>query len=154
MRVISAIHPSLDFFCRKLIQEAPDAIIYADVGGMIRFWNRGAERIFGHTSDEAVGASLDLIIPKFLRERHWTGYKAVMMTGVTQYDTKVLAVPAQRKDGSRISIEFTVALIRDRGRLLGAAALIRDVTERWERERAQRKDLARLKELAAVSASK
>jgi PAS domain S-box-containing protein len=145
---------SLEWLSGQIIDQTADAVVFCDRGGIIRLWNHGAERVFGHTSDEAVGASLDLIIPESLRERHWTGYKAVMMTGVTKYDTKVLAVPAQRKDGSRISIEFTVALIRDRGQLLGAAALIRDVTERWERERAQRKDLARLKDLAGATASK
>jgi PAS domain S-box-containing protein len=145
---------SLEWLSGQIIDQTADAVVFCDRAGIIRLWNRGAERIFGHSSDEAVGASLDLIIPESLRERHWTGYKAVMMTGVTQYDTKVLAVPALRKDGSRTSIEFTVALVRDRGQLLGAAALIRDVTERWEREKALRKDLARLTESAALSASK
>ena len=144
---------SLEWLSGQIIDQTMDAVVFCDRAGIIRLWNPGAERVFGYTSVEAVGQSLDLIIPESLRERHWTGYQAVMATGVTRYDTTVLAVPALRKDGSRISIEFTVALIRDRGQLLGAAALIRDVTERWERERALRKDLARLTELTAVSAS-
>ena len=137
----------------QIIDQTTDAVIFCDRAGIVRLWNQGAERVFGHTSAEAVGQSLDLIIPESLRERHWAGYNAAMASGVTQYDTKVLAVPAIRKDGSRISIEFTVALIRDGGQLLGAAALIRDVTDRWERDRALRKELARLTELVAVSAS-
>jgi PAS domain S-box-containing protein len=128
----------LEWLCGQIIDQTSDAVLFCDRAGIIRLWNRGAERIFGHSSAAAVGQSLDLIIPESLRERHWTGYNGVMMSGVTAYDTRVLAVPAIRKGGSRISIEFTVTLIRDRGQLLGAAALIRDVTERWEREKALR----------------
>jgi PAS domain S-box-containing protein len=58
-----------------------DAIIASDSYGIITFWNRGAERIFGYASAEAVGRSLDIIIPERLRERHWSGYRRVMATG-------------------------------------------------------------------------
>jgi PAS domain S-box-containing protein len=134
---------SFEWLSGQIIDQSADAVVFCDRAGIIRLWNHGAERIFGHGSAEAVGRSLDLIIPESLRERHWAGYHGVMMAGVTRYDTKVLAVPAIRKDRSRISIEFTLTLIRDRGQLLGAAALIRDVTERWERDKALRRELAR-----------
>ena len=81
---------------------------------MIRLWNRGATRIFGFTEAEALGRSLDIIIPERLRERHWQGYRATMRTGQTRYrDGQVLSVPALRKDGARISVEFTIVPFRD-----------------------------------------
>jgi PAS domain S-box-containing protein len=95
--------------------------------------------MFGHPAGEAVGQTLDLIIPERYRARHWEGYRTVMATGVTRYGRELLAVPAIRKDGRRISLEFSIALLRDdTGALAGAAAIIRDVTARWEREQASR----------------
>jgi PAS domain S-box-containing protein len=111
----------------------------------VRLWNAGAERIFGFRADEIVGKSMDLIIPENLRERHWEGYNQAMETGRTQYSRNLLAVPAIRKDGTRISIEFTIALIRDgNGNLLGPAAILRDVTARWNQDKELRKRLATL----------
>jgi PAS domain S-box-containing protein len=90
-----------------------DAIIAADARGVIRFWNRGAERIFGYAAAEATGQSLDLIIPENLRKRHWEGFDQVMRTGKSRYgEGDVLAVPGQRKNGKRISLEFTIVPLR------------------------------------------
>jgi len=138
---------SLDAFCRTVFEEAPDAIIYADVGGMIRAWNHGAERIFGFSKMEAMGRSLDMIIPENLRKRHWDSYAQTMRTGKTRYGTgDVLAVPAIRKDGSRVSIEFSLLLFRDReGRILGVAAILRDVSKRFEEIKALRNEVAALR---------
>jgi PAS domain S-box-containing protein len=129
---------------RRIVEEAPDAIIYADREGLVRLWNAGAATIFGFSADEALGQSLDLIIPERLRQRHWDGYHKVMATGETRYGPgELLAVPALRKDGTRISVEFSIAMLRDdRGALLGIAAILRDVTARWERDRALRQQLA------------
>jgi PAS domain S-box-containing protein len=140
------LSPSLDVFCRTLIQEAPDAIVYADVGGMIRFWNRGAERIFGFSQSEALGRSLDLIIPEHLRKRHWDAYAETMRTGQTRYGAgDVLAVPAMRKGGTRVSIEFSILPFRDHdGRIVGVAAILRDVTSRFEEIKALRNEMAAL----------
>jgi PAS domain S-box-containing protein len=134
----------VDRFCLTLTREAPDAIIYADAEGVIRFWNRGAERIFGFAEAEALGHSLDIIIPENLRARHWAGYAATMQTGTTRYGAgAILAVPALRKDGKRISIEFTILPFRDEtGRMNGIAAMLRDVTQRFEELRALRRQLA------------
>ncbi|MDE2166732.1 MAG: PAS domain S-box protein [Alphaproteobacteria bacterium] len=148
----------LDRFCRVLAQEAADAIIYADEAGRIVFWNKGAERIFGFSQAEAVGQSLDIIIPENLRQRHWEGYDATMRTGVTRYGAgDLLAVPALRKDGSRISIEFTVIPFQEEtGRMAGIAAILRDVSKRFEETKALRKKLAEyerrtISDAAAVS---
>ena len=71
-------------FCRTLVREAPDAVIFADRDGVIRFWNAGAERIFGFKESEATGRSLDIIIPEDLRARHWSGFHETMRTGMTR----------------------------------------------------------------------
>lgn len=121
-----------------------DAIVAADAKGIVRFWNPGAERIFGYSRDEALGQSLDLIVPHRLRQRHWDGFFQVMATGQSRYgDSDVLAVPALRKDGTTISVEFTIALLRDQaGAPIGIAAIMRDVTKRFEETRALRRWLA------------
>ena len=140
---------------RRIVEQAPDAVIVADHEGIIRLWNAGATTVFGHGADEALGRSLDIIIPERLRQRHWDGYHKVMATGETRYGPgEMLAVPAMRKDGTRISVEFSIAMLRDdRGSLVGIAAILRDVTERWERDRALRQQLAaeaRLRPAAAA----
>ena len=127
---------NIDWICRKIIEDAQDAIIYADRDGLIRLWNSGAENIFGYSREEAVGRNLDLIIPERLRQRHREGYEKVMRTGSTVYGKRLLAVPAQCKDGTRISIEFSIVLVKSsEGEVMGSAALIRDVTARWQKER-------------------
>lgn len=133
------------WLCERIVDASGDAVVFADRDGVVRLWNRGAEEIFGYAASEAIGRTLDLIIPDKLRERHWEGYRRVMETGVTQYGRSVLAVPAVRKDGTRRSIEFTVALVRDdAGGLLGIAAILRDVTVRFEEERRLRSQLRTL----------
>ena len=134
----------VDRFYRTLARQAPDAIIYADAAGLIAFWNKGAERIFGFSELEALGKSLDIIVPEHLRKRHWDGFAETMRTGKTRYGAQdVLAVPALRKDGARISVEFTILPFLDRtGRILGIAAFLRDVTKRFEEVKALRKELA------------
>jgi len=114
------------------VRDTADAIIYADAQGVITFWNKGAERVFGFSEVEATGKTLDFIIPEDLRRRHWEGFAETSRTGKTRYAAgDILAVPALRKDGIRISIEFTILPFSDRaGRALGMAAIIRDVTRR------------------------
>jgi PAS domain S-box-containing protein len=130
---------------RRIVEEMPEAVIFADREGVIRLWNRGAAAMFGYPAAEALGQSLDLIIPERFRARHWDGYRQVMATGVTSYGERLLAVPAMRRDGQRISIEFSIALLKDeRGEVAGAAAVVRDVTARWQAERDLRKRLAAL----------
>ena len=140
--------PSVEWLSRRIVESTGDAVLYAGRDGRIRYWNGGAEAIFGWTAAEAVGQSMDLIIPDRLRGRHWAGWEKSMATGVTRYSGQdLLAVPAQRKDGKSLSIEFTIQLIRDdAGELAGAAAVVRDVTARWNQDRDLRR---RLKELEA-----
>jgi len=131
-------------FFENIVRDAADAIVYADAEGIIRFWNAGAERIFGYAAAEAVGQSLDLIIPEKLRARHWHGFRQVMQTGKSRYGAgDLLAVPAQRKDGVRISVEFTIVPMHDTsGQMLGMAAILRDVTQRFNEMKALREQVA------------
>jgi PAS domain S-box-containing protein len=136
--------PDVDRFYRTLVRETPDAIVYADAQGIITFWNKGAERVFGFSEPEALGKSLDIIIPENLRKRHWDGFAETMRTGKTRFGSgDVLAVPALRKDGTRISIEFTILPFLDRtGRILGMAAILRDVTRRFGELKRLRREAA------------
>ena len=143
----------MDRLLWQLLQDSPDAILIAERDGAIRFWNSGAERMFGHTATEALGQSLDLIIPENLRARHWQGYFRVMNTGQTKYLTEKLTSPGVRKDGSRLSLEFSMVLLRDdQGGIEGCATIMRDVTARWQKEKELKKRLATCeKQLSASS---
>lgn len=135
---------------QQIVDGAGDAIVFADAAGTIRLWNAAAERMFGYPAVEAVGASLDLIVPEKHRPRHWDGYARVMRTGQTKYGGELLAVPAVRRDGSRISIEFTVTLVRDGdGAVQGIAALIRDVTARRNADTKLRQRVQELEQRSA-----
>jgi len=127
-----------------IVAAAADALVAADRDGIIRLWNPGAARIFGHRADEAVGQSLDLIIPERLRAAHWEGWRRVMESGESRYGHgDLLSVPGVRKGGQRISIEFTILPLKDaEGRMTGMAAVMRDVTKRFEEMKALRKRLA------------
>jgi PAS domain S-box-containing protein len=138
-----------EWLCQQIVDHAQDAIIFADREGIIRLWNAGAETLFGYRAAEALGHSLDLIIPERLRARHWEGYRRVIATGVTHYDRRLLAVPALRKDGTQISLEFTVMVVQEpSGEVHGIAAVLRDVTERWQRDKAMQARLAALEKNA------
>ena len=129
----------------RFLQHAGDGIIAAAPDGKIIFWNNAAVRIFGHAASEALGQSLDLIIPERFRQRHWQAYQRVMETGQTRYGADVLRVPAVHKDGHALSISFTVTLLDSPERQIGAiVAVIRDETARWQEEQVLRKQLAEL----------
>jgi PAS domain S-box-containing protein len=133
----------LDF--KALVEAAGDAIVAASPDGSILLWNRAAERIFGFSKEEALGRSLDLIIPEAFRTRHWEGYGQVMRTGRTRYGVEVLRVPAMHKDGRRLSIAFTVTLLfSPSGDVPAIAAIVRDETTPWNEERALLRRVAEL----------
>jgi PAS domain S-box-containing protein len=127
-----------------LLHSASDAIIATDREGHITFWNPGAERIFGFPPGETIGQSLDLIIPENLRARHWAGFRHTMETGTSRYGQgDMLSVPALTSDGRRISVEFTIVLLRDSSQeVAGTVAVMRDVTKRFEEVRELRRKLA------------
>ena len=132
-----------DLLGQALLTSSSDAIIATDREGHITFWNPGAERIFGFAANEAVGKSLDLIIPENLRARHCEGFHHVMKTGTSRYgDGDLLSVPGLTKSGRRISVEFTIVMLRDETGIAGTVAVMRDVTKRFEELRELRRKLA------------
>ncbi|WP_445500666.1 PAS domain-containing protein [Microvirga sp. G4-2] len=133
-----------EIVANAILTAAADAVVATDRDGIIRVWNPGAERIFGHRAGEALGQSLDLIIPERLRARHWEGFHRVMTMGESHYGAgDLLSVPGIRKDGQRISLEFTIVPIKDEhGQMHGLAAVMRDVTSRFEEIRSLKRKLA------------
>ena len=138
---------SIAWLSEQIVKENSDAIMFADHEGLIRLWNRGAEAMFGYSAVEAEGKSLDLIIPENLRGRHWEGYHKVMASGETRYGTELLSAPGIRKDGTRLSLEFSMVIVRgEDGAVLGTGAIIRDITARWQKEKALKERLKVLEE--------
>ena len=141
---------AVDF--RQLVDVVGDGVIVCDAAGAITYWNAASERIFGFTAAEALGKSLDIIIPERQRQRHWDGYHKTMETGITRYGSDVLRVPALHKDGRAISIAFTVALLTGSdGKTRSIVSVVRDETARFTEDRALRKRLMELE--AQVRAS-
>lgn len=139
---------AVDF--EKLVQSMGDAVVVTDSSGTIVLWNSAATRIFGFTEDDALGSSLDLIIPERQRARHWAGYMKTVSSGQTRYGASLLRVPALHRDGSTLSIAFTVALLMGpRGDIEGVGAVIRDETARFQEERVLRKRIADLEDRLA-----
>ena len=136
---------NLQLDLEMFVQAAGDGMVAAGADGRIILWNPAAERIFGFTAEEALGRSLDLIIPERFRDRHWAGFREVIRTGQTRYASEVLRVPALHKNGTPLSIAFTVALIGS-ARGYAIAAIVRDETKRWNEERELRRRVAELEQ--------
>jgi PAS domain S-box-containing protein len=133
------------WLAEAVVTESAEAIVVTDPDGIILLWNNGAARIFGFSAADVMGQSLDVIIPEKLRARHWQGYQQTMLTGYTRYGDKLLSVPALHRDGHRLSIEFSVALLRDEAdQIVGISAIMREVSERREAEKALRTKLSEL----------
>jgi PAS domain S-box-containing protein len=134
-----------DAVAEAILSTRSDAIVAADRDGIIGFWNPGAVRLFGYSHDEAMSRSLDLNIPERLRQRHWDGYRRVIETGKSRYGQgDVLSVPAVRKDGATISVEFTIVPLQSSGQMIGMVAIMRNVTRRFDEMRALKRKLAEL----------
>ena len=139
---------------KQLVEVIGDAVVVCDAAGAITVWNDAAVRMFGFTREDALGKSLDLIIPERQRQRHWDGYNKTMDTGHTRYGSDLLRVPALHKDGRTLSIAFTVAMLHDADRKVKAiVAIIRDETVRWAEERALKVRVAQLKAAVAATAA-
>ncbi len=135
---MNALRTNVDY--KQLVEVLGDALVVSDAGGVIRLWNTAAEHLFGFTKAEALGNSLDLIIPERLQARHWAGYKKAMASGDTRYNSDLLRVPAVHKNGRPLSIAFTVAfLFGAERRVTGIVAMIRDDTRHFAEERVLRR---------------
>jgi PAS domain S-box-containing protein len=135
------------FDYRQLVESLADAIMVCDAAGKITLWNAASTRMFGFTEAEAVGQSLDIIIPQRQQARHWEGYHVTMASGITKYGASVLRVPALHKDGHTLSIAFTVSLMRDDAGLVTAiVAIVRDESEKFAQERNLKKRILELEQ--------
>ena len=135
-----------------LIEQSPDATIFADPAGKIQVWNPSAEAIFGYSRQEAIGQSLDIIIPENLRKPHWAGFESAMKMGHTAHGRQVITTRATHKNGSKIYVNLSFGIVCDaQGKAVGAMAQARDFTARYMEEKALRKRIA---ELEAGSARK
>ena len=145
---------NIDF--HQLVDALGDGVVVCDAAGAITVWNPAATRIFGFTEADAIGQSLDLIIPERQRQRHWDGYHKTMDTGETRYGADVLRVPALHKEGKPLSIAFTVAMLyTPDGKVSSIVAIVRDETVRWGDERALKAKVAQLEaQVAATAAAK
>lgn len=133
----------------QLVAGAGDAIMACDAQGTVVLWNAACERIFGFAAEEAIGQSMDMIVPGRQRQRHWDGYHKTMDTGITKYGTDVLRVPALHKDGHTLSIAFTVSMLFDADHKVSSiVAIVRDETRRFAEERELRKRLLELETAA------
>lgn len=122
-----------------ILEQTTDALIYIDRQGAIARWNAAAARLFGFSAEEAIGRSVDLIIPEHLRAAHWAGFDKAVAAGTTRLAGRPSLTRAVRKDGGKLYVEMTFALVKDdAGQVVGSVAIARDVTERVERERAAR----------------
>ncbi len=137
-----------------IVEQAPDAVIRADREGLIRTWNRAAEKLFGHTATDTIGASLDVIIPEELRAAHWAGFNAAVETGQEKYAGRVLTTRSVHKDGRKLYVDLSFSLMSDEGgAITGVLAIGRDCTERYLAERAQRSRIAELEHDTAPKAA-
>jgi PAS domain S-box-containing protein len=137
---------------RQLLTAIGDGVVVADADGKIIFWNPGAARIFGFAESEAIGQTLDLIVPERQRQRHWEGYDKTMQTGQTRYGNDLLRVPALHKEGHPLSIAFTVAMLHAAdGKVSAIVAIVRDETKRWTEERDLRRRIGELEVKAGGS---
>ena len=130
--------------CQAIVEQAPEAIIFADREGAIRLWNHGAENVFGHMAADVMGQSLDIIIPERLRKAHWDGFNRAINTGKQKYVNRVLSTRSMHKNGAKLYVDLSFALVRDEtGTVVGALAVGRDCTARYLADvalRARRKE--------------
>ncbi|MFZ2628824.1 MAG: PAS domain S-box protein [Rugosibacter sp.] len=116
---------------QAIIEQAPDAMIYADKNGTIRVWNRGAEAIFGYAAEEAIGKNLDVIIPERFRRAHWDGFNKAIAAGQTRHSGKAMTTRSVHKNGNKLYVDMSFSLVKDRaGNVMGSLAIGRDSTAR------------------------
>lgn len=141
---------TLDAQARRLLEQLPDAVVYADLEGIIREWNAAATRIFGRTQEAAIGQSLDLIVPEQFREAHWRGYDRAIAEGHTKYEGRSMPTRSTHGDGSTTYVELSFGMIEDGGTIVGVIATARDITERLQHERDERARVRALEERVAA----
>jgi PAS domain S-box-containing protein len=138
---------------QALVTSLGDGVMASDAQGLIVLWNPACTRMFGYTEADALGKSLDLIIPQRQQKPHWDGYNKTMATGITKYGNDVLRVPAMHKDGHTLSIAFTVSMLHNPdGSVSAIIAVIRDESVKFAEERALKKRVNELEMQLAAKA--
>jgi PAS domain S-box-containing protein len=128
---------SSESLAELVLEQTAEAVVYANQKGIIERWNAAAAAMFGYSAAEALGQSLDLMIPEHLRKGHWRGFDAAIASGKTRLGGRPTLTRGQHKSGQKLYVEMSFALVLDStGSALGSVAVARDVTERVEREKA------------------
>jgi PAS domain S-box-containing protein len=131
-----------------ILESMPEALIFSDPEGTIKLWNAGAEFLFGYAADDALGRSLNLIIPDHLRKAHWDGFQQAITRGNTVHGRRSAITRALHKSGQQLYVDMSFAVVRDSdGKVIGALAIARDATERYVEERNLRRQLADMKSI-------
>jgi PAS domain S-box-containing protein len=134
---------SSDSLSERILEQAAEAVVYANGQGIIERWNAAATAMFGYAASEALGQSLDLMIPEHLRKAHWRGFETAMANGKTRLGGRPTLTRGLHKSGQKLYVEMSFALVvDDAGASLGSVAVARDVTERVEREKAAASEAA------------
>jgi PAS domain S-box-containing protein len=134
-----ARNPTTDTLAADIMTCMQEAVVYADLEGIIRYWNHGSEMVFGFSADEAVGQSVDIIVPEKMRKAHWDGYNKAIAHGDTLSGRGARMTRALQKSGEPLYVEMSFAMVRNQaGTLTGSIAVARDATARYMAERAAR----------------
>ena len=136
---------SFDTLAPHILRSMPEAVIFCDLEGIIRVWNGGAEKVFGWSAAEAVGQSLDLIIPERMRKAHWDGFNQAIARGGVKPGRTSMITRSLHKSAEFIYVDMSFEMVRDEaGKMLGSMAVARDATKRFNDEKALRQQLAEL----------
>jgi PAS domain S-box-containing protein len=136
---------SSEAISQDMLRCMPEALIFSDLEGIIRIWNRGSENVFGFKAAEAIGQRLDLIIPERLRQAHWDGFNKAVARGGTLPGRTSMITRSLHKSGEQIYVDMSFAMVKDQaGKMLGSMAIARDATKRFTEEKNLRKQLAEL----------
>ena len=132
---------------RLIVDQSPDAIVFAGTDGVIQVWNQAAVAMFGFSAVDAIGKDLNIIIPEQFRNQHWTGYDRALAAGDTKYRGQSLPTKALKASGDTFYVELSFAIVHDdTGTVIGALAHARDISERFERDRTSRRHLRELQD--------
>ena len=130
---------------RAIVEQLPDAIVVADRAGLILVWNRAAASLFGFSATEAIGRSLDIIIPERFRAAHWEGFHRAVASGRTRLGSQVRTTRSVHKLGHRLYVDLSFGLVANAaGAVVGSMAVARDCSARYEAEKALKNRLAEL----------
>lgn len=127
------VNPTSDpEFFPAVVEQALDATIFADREGIVRIWNARAEMVFGFSASEAIGGSLDVIIPEDLRAAHWRGFNRAIAAGRTRLGGRAMVTRAVHKQGGKLYVELSFGIVKGGPQgVMGALATAKDITQSY-----------------------